>query len=115
MNKNTLEKMSKDKLIEEFLKKQDELIRLDKEKEALEKELRKYKNPNTPPSANQHLKPSYSKTVEVKTHKRGAPFDHQGTNRARKETPNERHIFGKECPQCLSKSFNVVGQKIQPE
>ena len=92
-----------------------ELFQVRKEKEALEKELRKYKNSNTPPSANQHLKPAYSKTIEVKPHKRGAPFNHLGTNRAKKETSNERHIFGKECPQCLSKSFNVIGQKLQQQ
>ncbi len=108
MDKKGLEKLSKEKLIEEFLKKQDELIQL-------EKELRKYKNPNTPPSANQHLKPSYSKTIEVKRHKRGAPFDHQGTNRAKKETFNQRHIFGKECPNCQSKSFEVIGKKLQQQ
>ncbi len=68
MNKNHLEKLSKEKLIKEFLKKQDELIKLDKEKEALEKELRKYKNPNTPPSAHPHLKPAYSKIIDVKPH-----------------------------------------------
>ena len=49
MDKKSLEKLSKEKLIEEFLKRQDEHIKL-------EKELRKYKNPNTPPSANKNLK-----------------------------------------------------------
>src|SRR3990167_837472 len=88
---------------------------LEKKVKALQKELLKYKNSNTPPSANQHLKPAYSKTIEVKLHKRGAPFDHQGTNRARKETPDERHIFGKECPNCQSKHFNVIGKKVQQQ
>ena len=60
LNKSGLKKLSKKKLIEEFLKRQDELILSEKEKEALEKELRKYKNLNTPPSAHPHLKPAFS-------------------------------------------------------
>lgn len=108
MNKNNLEKLSKEKLIEEFLKRQDELIKL-------EKELRKYKNPNTPPSANQHLKPSFSKAVDVKPHRRGAPQNHIGTTKPKIETTNSRHIPGEECPNCQSKNFQVVGQKIQQQ
>src|SRR3989339_1947087 len=115
LNKSGLKKLSKKKLIEEFLKRQDELILSEKEKEALEKELRKYKNSNTPPSANQHLKPAFSKAVEVKPHRRGAPLNHSGTNRPKKETSNYRHIFGKECPKCQSKSFKIIGQKLQQQ
>ena len=84
-------------------------------KEALEKELRKYKNPNTPPSANQHLKPAYSKTIDVKPHKRGAPKGHTGTNKPKIETQNARHICGTECPGCQSKNFKVIGQKLQQQ
>ena len=115
MNKKGLEKLSREKLIEEFLKKQDELVRLDKEKEALEKELRKYKNSNTPPSANPHLKPAFSKIIDVKPHQRGAPKGHTGTTKPKIETPNVRHIFGTECPGCKSKSFEVIGKKLQQQ
>ena len=111
----SLKEKSKEKIIEEFLELYKENEKIKKEKEALEKELRKYKNPNTPPSANQHLKPAFSKSIEVKPHKRGAPLNHSGTNRSQKETLNSRHIFGKECPQCLSKNFNVVEQKLQQQ
>jgi hypothetical protein len=110
-----LKEKSKDEIIEDFLELYRENERLKKTKEALEKELRKYKNPNTPPSANQHLKPAYSKAIEVKSHKRGAPAGHAGKTKPKIETLNERHIFGKECPQCLSKNFNVVGQKFQQQ
>jgi len=113
--KQDLKKKSKGDLVDELYDSLIENDKLKKEKEALEKELRKYKNPNTPPSANQHLKSAYSKTIEVKHHKRGAPFDHPGTNRAKKETPNERHIFGEECPNCQSKRFEVIGQKLQQQ
>lgn len=107
--------LSRDKIIEKYLQLEKENEKLKKEKEALEKELRKYKNPNTPPSANQHLKPTFSKSIEVKPHKRGAPLNHLGTNRAKKETLNEHHIFGTECPNCQSKHFAVIGQKVQQQ
>src|SRR3989339_1556219 len=106
---------SKDEIIKKYLDLEKKYADLKKEKEALEKELRKYKNPNTPPSANQHLKPAYSKSIDVKPHKRGAPLGHTGTNKPKIETCNERHIHGKECPNCLSKSFQVIGQKLQQQ
>lgn len=107
--KQDLKKKSKDELVDELY---DSLV----ENEKLKRELRKYKNPNTPPSANQHLKPTVSsKSVDVKPHKRGAPLDHPGTNRPKKETYNERHIHGKECPNCQGKKFQVIGQKLQQQ
>ena len=74
-------------------------------KEALEKELRKYKNPNTPPSANQHLKPAYSKTIDVKPHKRGAPKGHTGTNKPKIETQNARHYMWNRVPRVSKQKF----------
>ena len=50
--------LSREDIIRKYLEIEKELDRVKKEKEALEKELRKYKNPNTPPSAHPHLKPS---------------------------------------------------------
>lgn len=107
--------LSREDIIKKYLELEKENNRLKKEKEALEKELRKYKNPNTPPSAHPHLKPAFSKTVDVKPHRRGAPNGHAGTNKPKIETLNERHIFGKECPGCQSKSFKVIGQKVQQQ
>src|SRR3989344_628218 len=107
--------LSREEIIQKYLQLEKENEKLKKEKEALEKELRKYKNPNTPPSAHPHLKPAFTKAVEVTSRKRGAPKNHIGTNRARKETLNERHIFGEECPNCHSKRFEVVGQKVQQQ
>lgn len=110
-----LKLLSKEEIIKKYeeLEKENELLK--KEKEFLEKELRKYKNPNTPPSAHPHLKPAFSKTIDIRPHKRGAPVGHNGTNRLKKETHNNRHIFGKECPRCQSKSFQVIGQKLQQQ
>jgi len=107
--------LSREEIIEKYLKLEKENEKLKKEKEALEKELRKYKNPNTPPSANQHLKPSYIKEINVKPHKRGAPPGHKGTTRAKKETLNVRHICGEECPNCQSEDFQVIGCKLQQQ
>src|SRR3989344_1088479 len=103
-----LQTLSREEIIQKYLQLEKENEKLKKEKEALEKELRKYKNPNTPPSANQHLKPAYSKNVEVKTHKRGAPFNHQGTTKPKIDTQNVRRICGTECPNCQAKGLKVV-------
>ncbi len=92
-----------------------ELSQVQKEKEALEKELRKYKNSNTPSSAHPHLKPAVSKVIDIKSHKRGAPFGHNGTNKPKKETSNTRYIIGKECPQCESQNIKVIGHKLQQQ
>lgn len=94
----------------------DDLEKALNENERLKRELRKYKNSNTPPSAHQHLKPTYSpKTVDVKPHKRGAPYGHTGTNKPQKDTLNERHITGKECPNCHTDDFRVIGCKLQQQ
>lgn len=117
-----IQTLSREEIIKKYLQLekeknelQKEIDKVKKEKEALEKELRKYKNPNTPPSANQHLKPTVSKLIEIKPHKRGAPFNHPGTTRDKKETQNSHHIHGRECPGCQSKSFEVIGQKVQQQ
>ncbi len=110
-----LKSLSKDEIIRKYLEIEKENATLKKEKEALEKELRKYKNSNTPPSAHPHLKPAYSKIIDVKPHKRGAPFNHKGTTKPKRETQNVRHICATECPGCQSKSFEVIGKKVQQQ
>ena len=105
----------KDKLKKEIDKVKKENETLGKDKEALEKELRKYKNSNTPPSAHPHLKSSSSKTLVIKSHKRGAPKGHAWANKPRLETLNDRHIIGEECPRCQSKDIQVTGVKTQQQ
>lgn len=60
----------------------DELIDIIMEKEKriknLERELRKYKNPNTPSSANKHIKENTQGLRAKKGAKRGAPKGHKG-------------------------------------
>jgi len=107
-DKQELKKKSKDELVDDLY---DSLVEIEK----LKHELRKYKNPNTPPSANQHLKPAYSKAVGIKPHERGAPFNHEGITKPKIITENVRHIIGTECPHCQSKRFDVIGKKLQQQ
>jgi transposase len=90
-DKNDLRKKSKDELIDELY---DALV----EKDRLERELRKYKGPNTPPSAHPHLKPVAAPTLQG--HKRGAPMGHPGTTRPWQAPHEERRIMTEECPGC---------------
>jgi hypothetical protein len=124
-SKEELEKKSKEELIDEVINITRERKRLEKEKEKLEKkqeklkrdyenlkaELRKYKNPNTPPSAHPHLKPFVQSTKTPG--KRGAPMDHPGTNRPKKPADETRYITTKECPGCQSQNLKLIGQKKQ--
>ncbi len=104
-----LKKKSKDELIGEIYKREEEI-------ERLRKKLRKYENPDTPSSAHPHLKPS----VPLMPHgahpkKRGAPFGHKGTTRPRGEADELRHIVARACPNCLSDDINVTGHRRQQQ
>jgi len=105
-DKQDLHKKSKDELVDELY---DSLVEVDK----LKRELRKYKNPNTPPSAHPHLKPNMMGLKVVKGAKRGAPIGHTGTTRARKEFAEPRPITAEECPGCHSKDIEVIGTRHQ--
>ena len=106
-----LKLLSKDELIRKYLELEEELTKVQKEKEALEKELRKYKNPNTPPSAHPYLKPNTQGTTTRGT--RGAPKGHEGSTRPWKYSAEPRPITAEECPGCHSKDIEVIGKKIQ--
>jgi transposase len=76
--------------------------------ERLGRELHKFKNSNTPPSANQHLKPD---TRPVKTnHKRGAPLGHLGVTRQWQEADEKRHVTANKCPNGHS-NVQVIGSE----
>ena len=105
--------LSREDIIRKYLEIEKELDRVKKEKEALEKELRKYKNPNTPPSAHPHLKPSVNPSTPGR--KRGAPFGHNGVTRQRKPKGVLRHILQKECPNCGSRRISVLRQQHQQQ
>ena len=111
--------LSKDEIIRRYLelekyrkKLESDLEKVKGEKEALEKELRKYKNSNTPPSAHPHLKPIFA-SVNKTRKKRGAPAGHTGITRPKKEPDEMRRISATECPNCHSKDFKVIGTRRQ--
>ena len=58
--------LSREDIIRKYLEIEKELDRVKKEKEALEKELRKYKNPNTPPILDST--PSTDSTASTEKH-----------------------------------------------
>lgn len=107
--------LSREEIIRKYLELEKDNEKLRNEKEALERELRKYKNPNTPPSAHPHLK-SNSAGVQAKPGaRRGAPQGHPGTTRSKKEANEFRHITSEECPNCHSKDINVLDEKHQQQ
>ena len=102
-DKQELKKKSKDDLVDDLY---DSLVEIDK----LKRELRKYKNTNTPPSAHPFLKPAVRSAQQCR---RGAPKGHPGTTRPWQVPHEERYIRGKECPNCHSKDVDVVDQRHQ--
>ena len=105
VSRQDYKKKSKDELINEI---EEGLNEIDK----LKRELRKYKNPNTPPSANQHLKSS-SQTAPKRSGKRGAPKGHKGSTRQLKEPDETRFIPAEECPGCHGKDIEIIRRQHQ--
>ena len=98
------EDLNREDLIKLVKKQQEEI-------QKLERELKKYKNSNTPSSANTHLKLNTRVSSNPKC--RGAPHGHIGINRPQKEADEDRHITAEVCPNCHAKGIKTVGQKIQ--
>jgi len=115
-DKQDLHEKSKDELVDELY---DSLVEIDK----LKRELRKYKNSNTPPSAHPHLKAVVA--AAPSGHKRGAPMGHSGSNRSWIPNAPVRRIVAKECPRCSSNDITVqrtarqqmdeIPREIKPE
>lgn len=105
--------LSREEIIRKYLEVEKELDKVKKEKEALEKELRKYKNPNTPPSAHPHVKPRVTPSANGRM--RGAPLGHIGVTRARRFDGEARHIHQDECPNCGSRHISVIGKRCQQQ
>src|SRR3989338_7074163 len=90
VNRQEYKDKSKDEILDDL---EDALNELDRVK----RELRKYKNPNTPPSAHPHLKPNTQSAGKLG--KRGAPKGHKGTTRIQTPDSLDKHDMG-ECPNC---------------
>ena len=87
----------------------DEYIELLKEKHKLEKELKKYKNSNTPSSANKHLKEDTLGLKAKKGAKRGAPKGHKGGTFVWPEINKIIRLFAKMCGNCNSSNIEPTG------
>lgn len=82
--------------IEELEKKESEKNQIIN---GLKQELARYKNSNTPSSANKHLKPDTQGNKFKSNNKRGAPIGHIG--KTRDQTPQRKEIIDTdECPFC---------------
>lgn len=104
VDRQDYKKKSKDELIDNI---EDALNEVDK----LKRELRKYKNPNMPPSAHPHLKPNIQGTTAGG--KRGAPKGHTGTTRPRRTAHEARNITATECPGCHGHDIDITGKRHQ--
>lgn len=93
---------NKSKLIEELFKK-------DKAIEKLEKELKKYKNANTPSSASKHLKSDTQGLKAKRGAKRGAPKGHKGATFLWPEVDKIIDLFVNKCGQCKTKNIKPTG------
>ena len=78
------------------------------EKEKLEKELKKYKNSNTPSSANKHLKENTQGLKAKKKSKRGAPKGHKGST-LRLMPEKIINLIAKLCGKCGSSNIKPTG------
>jgi transposase len=104
--KMRLHTLSKEEIIRKFLELEKENEELKKQKEALEKELRKYKNPNTPSSAQYfEAKPESRATGRP----RGAPKGHKGATLNLPEPDEIIPVLARECLQCHGTNTEPTG------
>ncbi len=97
-----VEDLSREELIK-IVKKQYEEI------EKLERELKKYKNPNTPSSSNKHLKSDTSGLRAREGAKRGAPIGHKGATLTLPEAEEIIPLSVKICSCCGSPRVESTG------
>ena len=101
--------MNKNQLIRDILKKDKMIEELKSEKEALEKELLKYKNANTPSSANKHLKSNTAGLKKKKHARRGAPNGHKGSTFVWPDVNQIIDLIVRNCAQCKSTNIEPTG------
>ncbi len=87
-----------------------ELVKsLDKKNDELERELKKYKNPNTPSSSNKHIKSNTQRLKAEKGAKRGAPLGHRGATLKLPDPEKIISVLIKKCRSCHSKNIEPTG------
>jgi transposase len=100
--RDKLKEKSKEEIIDEF-------IELLKKKDKLERELKKYKNSNTPSSANKHLKEDTQGLKARHGAKRGAPIGHRGDT-SHLPSPSELiPVVAENCIECKSLNIEPTG------
>lgn len=104
-----LEDLSKEKLIDLVLNKERRIEKLEKEKEKLERELKKYKNANTPSSAHRHIRGNTQGLKAKKGARRGAPLRHKGSTLFLPYPEETILASAKKCPECGSKKLAPTG------
>lgn len=101
--KSDYEKKSKGEIIDEFF---EEVKKRDEEIERLKKELRKYKNPNTPSSAKHfEAKPKSRATGKP----RGAPKGHDGATLDLSQPDEIILVLAQKCENCHSTNTEPTG------
>ncbi len=116
LSEKRLSVLTQEELIKVILKQADFIKELERKISALENELRKYTNSNTPPSANKHLKPNTKGKQTKSNNKRGAPKNHKGTTR-KQEIDRKEVIDTDTCSKCGSKNIkdNRVLKRVTEE
>jgi len=104
--RKSLEKKSKEELIEEYIELYVNKDKLEKEKEKLENEVKKYKNPNTPSSAQHFEARPKSRATEQP---RGAPKGHKGATLNLLEPDEVIPVLAQECENCHSTNTESTG------
>jgi len=102
-------KKNKEELIKELIKKDKAIKDKDKFIEKLEKELKKYKNANTPSSANKHLKSTTQGLRAKKGAKCGAPKGHKGNTFIWPDINKIIDVIAKKCNQCFGLNIEPTG------
>src|SRR3990167_7262620 len=97
-----LSEQSKEELIDIILKKEERI-------KELERELKKYKNPNTPSSSNKHIKADTSGLRAKEGAKRGAPVGHKGATLTLPEEEEIIPLSVKVCSCCGSANVKPTG------
>jgi len=109
MLRTSYEDKSKDELIDKIIDLLEEKEKLEKAKQKLERELRKYKNAHTPSSANKHIKPNTMGLEAVKGAKRGAPLNHRGATLKLSAVDEVIPVPGLACSKCQSQNILPTG------
>lgn len=97
-----LSEKSKEELIDEIIEKEERI-------KELERELKKYKNPNTPSSAHKHIKPNTLGLKAESEAKRGAPVGHKGATLILPPAEKIIPVLAQECSHCGSNNIQQTG------